>query len=78
VARKLLVQVWHVLHSHPPLALESNKSLTLKLHKLAVTLGRDLRKTLGLGANLTECVNLLRQRIALPDPPPPCPPLEPA
>ena len=39
VARKLLVQVWHMLSGNPPTALETDKSFTLKLHKLAVILG---------------------------------------
>ena len=37
VARKLLVQVWHMLSGNPPTALETDKSFTLKLHKLAVS-----------------------------------------
>ena len=39
VARKLLIQVWHMLSGNPPTALETDKSFTLKLHKLAVSLG---------------------------------------
>jgi hypothetical protein len=42
VARKLLVQVWHMLSGNPPTALETDKSFTLKLHKLAVVLGAPL------------------------------------
>ena len=44
VARKLLVQVWHMLSGNPPTALETDKSFTLKLHKLAVVLGASLRR----------------------------------
>jgi transposase len=62
VARKLLVQVWHMLQGNPPTALESDKSFTLKLHKLAVVLGTSLRKDLGLGKSLAEGVGVLRQR----------------
>jgi len=40
VARKLVVLVWHLLQGNPPLALESDKSLRLKLHKLSVLLGK--------------------------------------
>lgn len=71
VARKLLVQVWHLLSGHPPEALETNKSLTLKLHKLAVTLGKELRVGISLPASLTDCVNHLRERIGAPSAAPP-------
>jgi transposase len=69
VARKLVVQVWHLLMGNPPTGLETNQSLTLKLHKLAVTLGKDLRLQLQLPATLKDCVVTLRQRI-LPHAPP--------
>jgi len=62
LARKLLVQVWHVLWGNPPAALESDKSFTLKLRKLAVILGSPLRRQLGLGETLLECVQALRKR----------------
>jgi len=62
VARKLLVQVWHLLSGNPPTALEGDKSFRLKLHKLAVTIGKSLRKDLGLGENLPECVRMLLER----------------
>lgn len=62
IARKLLVQVWHMLAGNPPTALESDKSFTLKLHKLAVVLGTSLRSQLNLGKSLTACVQTLRQR----------------
>ena len=56
VARKLLVQVWHVLMGNPPDALETDKSFTAKLKKLNVTLGKVLRAELGLPGNLDACV----------------------
>lgn len=62
IARKLLVQVWHMLAGNPPNALESAKSFTLKLHKLAVVLGTSLRSKLNLGSSLAACVQTLRQR----------------
>jgi len=62
IARKLLVQVWHLLAGNPPLALESAKSFTLKLHKLAVALGTALRSRLALGGSLAACIQTLRQR----------------
>jgi hypothetical protein len=63
VARKLLVQVWHLLSGHPPTVLEPDKSLALKLHKLVVTLGKSLRTQLALPSNLKECVLELQRRI---------------
>jgi transposase len=62
VARKLLVQVWHVLSGSPPTALENDKSFTLKLEKLAGILGNSLRRQIGLGDTLVECVQALRSR----------------
>ena len=62
VARKLVVQVWHVLQGHTPTALDNSKSFTTKIHKLAVTLGASLRKQLGLGDTLDQAVQLILQR----------------
>lgn len=66
VARKLLVQVWYLLAGHPPEALETDKSLTIKLNKLAVTLGKELRAKLMLPASLPDCVSHLRKQIGTP------------
>ena len=55
VARKLLVQVWHLLSGNPPEALEPSKSLTLKFNKLAVMLGKDLRTLLSLPSSVDAC-----------------------
>jgi transposase len=62
LARKLLVQVWHMLSGNPPTALETDKSFTLKLHKLAVALGAPLRRQLRLGDTLPDCIRTLRSR----------------
>jgi transposase len=52
VARKLVVQVWHLLHGNPPMALEKDQSFTIKLRKLAIHIGKELRIELGLGLTL--------------------------
>lgn len=70
IARKLLVQVWHLLMGNPPTALESDKSLTAKLIKTAMALGSDLRKQLGLTGTLAQCAQKLRERILAPLPNP--------
>jgi transposase len=62
VARKLLVQVWHMLQGNPPIALESDKSFRLKLTKLAVVLGTAARQEAGLGQSLADSVNTLIKR----------------
>ena len=62
VARKLLIQVWHMLSGNPPTALETHKSFTLKLQKLAVSIGTSLRRKLQLGDTLLQCVKKLRRR----------------
>ena len=67
VARKLLIQVWHMLSGNPPTALETHKSFTLKLHKLAVSLGTSLRGKLQLA---TLCSNASKSFNAEPFHPP--------
>jgi transposase len=68
VARKLVVQVWHLLSGNPPVILEPNKSLALKMRKLAVLLGKSLRVQVGLPANLKDCTQQLQERILCPGP----------
>ena len=63
VARKLLVQVWHLLSGNPPAAVEVDKSYDTKLRKLAVTLGKSLRAELSLPTNLNDCPTYLRKRV---------------
>jgi transposase len=63
VARKLAVQVWHLLKGHPPTQLESDQSLTLKLERLLVSLGKASRQQLGLPAQIKACVQELQRRI---------------
>lgn len=65
VARKLAVQVWHVLSGNPPEALESDKSFETKLQKLCVTLGKVLRQRLDLPGSIAECVIHLKQQLAI-------------
>jgi len=62
IARKLLVQVWHLLHGNPPLALESDTSFRIKLQKLAVALGTTLRTGIGLGKTLEDSIKTLLSR----------------
>lgn len=62
VARKLVVQVWHMLQGNVPTALENDKSFCLKLHKLALNLGAAMRKEMGLGRSLSESTHTLLQR----------------
>ena len=62
IARKLLVQVWHLLNGNPPLALESDTSFRIKLQKLAVALGSTLRTGIGLGKTLEDTVKTLLSR----------------
>lgn len=62
IARKLLVQVWHLLHGNPPLALESDTSFRVKLQKLAVALGTTLRSGIGLGKTLEDSIKTLLLR----------------
>lgn len=68
IARKVLVQVWHILQGHPPTALEADKRLSLKLSRLATALGKSLRQELELPVALSACVAHLRAKISLSDP----------
>lgn len=65
VARKLVVQVWHLLSGNPPAALEPEKSFALKLRKLCVTLGTSLRNTLSLPSTLEACMEYFHTRAHL-------------
>lgn len=66
VARKLVVQVWHLLSGNPPVALEVDKSFALKLKKLSVGLGKTLRVQLGLPSEVKQCIAALQQRVLNP------------
>lgn len=55
VARKLIVQIWHLLSGNPPQALEPDKSLKAKLERFSVDLGKSLRNQLNLPAEITKC-----------------------
>ena len=70
VARKLVIQVWHLLCGHPSQALEPNKSFTTKLHKLAVALGKKLRPELGLSESVASSILELKTRSLIPCPSP--------
>jgi hypothetical protein len=63
------------LQGHPATEAETNRSFRLKLHKLALTLGKDLRREMNLGDTLADAITLLLERcrtLAL-DPPVPQP-----
>lgn len=66
IARKLLVQVWHLLSGNPPEALETDKSLRIKLIKLATLLGKQGRAGLSLPTSLDDCVKHLVGLICAP------------
>ena len=63
VARKLVVQVWHLLTGNPPAALEADKSFATKLKKLTIMLGKSLRADLGLPSKVDACVEHLESQI---------------
>ena len=65
IARKLVVQVWHLLSGNPPTALETDKSHVLKLQKLVVTIGKELRTKMGLPSQINACILELQKRMIL-------------
>lgn len=65
VARKLVVQVWHLLSGNPPEALEPDKSFSIKLKKLTVMLGKSLRDELGLPTKVDTCIQHLQTQLVI-------------
>jgi transposase len=63
VARKLVVQIWHLLIGNPPTALEADKSYATKLKKLAVMLGKSLRAELGMPDKVDACIHHLQSQL---------------
>jgi len=63
VARKLVVQVWHLLTGNPPQALEADKTLGLKMRRLAAGLDAGQRAELGLPPGIAPCAAVLLARI---------------
>ena len=60
IARKMMVQVWHLLMGNPPTALEPDKSQALKFRKLIAILGLSLREKLGLPSSIAKCILALQ------------------
>lgn len=63
IARKLVVQVWHLLQGHSIEATDGDKSLRVKLTKLASMIGKERRIEMSLPAGLKACVDHLCGRI---------------
>lgn len=62
VARKLVVQIWHILQNRPATEQETPRSFQLKIQKLALTLGKDLRREMQMGETLADATKLLLAR----------------
>jgi hypothetical protein len=67
VARKILVQIWHLLSGNPPECLEASASLRIKINRLAKDLGRAVRSELNIGTTLKECEAILLGRMSKPN-----------
>ena len=63
IARKMAMQVWHLLMGNKAEWLEPSKSRATKFTKLLGTIGRKTRKTLGLPGTNAECIQLFNQLI---------------
>lgn len=68
IARKMAVQLWHMLQGHQPTALESPSTFTHKVTQLARCIGADLRESVGLDASVPKRVAHLLQRASQPQP----------
>jgi transposase len=68
IARKLAVQLWHLLKGHGVMRDEQQKSLELKLTKISRELGKLGRIRLQLPETVLECVILLMGKINQPIP----------
>lgn len=64
IARKLVVQVWHLLQGNPIEAVDGDKSLRVKLVKLASMIGKERRTAMSLPSGLQDCVDHLCGRIS--------------
>ena len=64
IARKLVVQVWHLLQGNPIEAVDGDKSLRVKLIKLASMIGKERRTAMSLPSGLQDCVDHLCWRIS--------------
>lgn len=63
IARKLAVQVWHLLMGHQPDLLIETKSRNLKFRNLLVSLGKERRQQMGLPKTLELCYQYFNQLI---------------
>lgn len=68
IARKLAVQLWHLLKGHGVKREEQQKSLELKLTKISRELGKLARTKLQLPEKVIECVRHLMEKINEPLP----------
>lgn len=66
VARKLSVQVWHLLSGNKVELLEPSKSRHIKLKKLCTLIGKALRAELNLPGTVAECVAHLDRLVSPP------------
>ena len=63
VARKLAIQIWHLLSGNPPVSLEPGKRYHRKLTRLLITLGAEMRKEIGLPYKTAQAIELLMLRV---------------
>jgi transposase len=66
IARKLAVQLWHLLKGHGIMREEQQKSLQVKLTKISRELGKLGRIKLLLPEKVVDCVNYLMEKINQP------------
>ncbi len=59
IARKLVIQVWHLLQGNPIEAVDSDKSLRIKLVKLVSMVGKARRIEMALPERQEACVDHL-------------------
>lgn len=64
VARKLAMQVWHLLMGNQPQLLEATASRLTKFTKLLTVIGKEQRSELNLPITLKDCIAHLDQLIA--------------
>jgi transposase len=63
VARKMTIQLWHLLKGHGSTFEEQVDSLKLKLTKILRKLGKEFRQQLELPANTAHCVEVIMLKI---------------
>ena len=63
IARRMVIQLWHLLRGRGVTREDQQKSLMTKLRHITTTIGKEQRNQVGLPSSVAECVAELMKRI---------------